>query len=111
MTGVRSTAPYPFPMWGAYAVLPLSIHVRDSSYPKQAIFLDLSMLHTFIRRLVARFRGEPWPISDADLDRAAHVLASATPEEKARSMVAARRALDAAKRTRSSAHGSDTPLP
>jgi hypothetical protein len=69
------------------------------------------MLHTFLRRLVARFRGEPPPISDADVDRAALVLSSATPEEKARSVVAARRALDAAKGSRSSARDTDTPLP
>jgi hypothetical protein len=87
---------------------PLSLHVRDSSYPSRRVPLDTVMLRTFFRQLAARLRGAPPPISDVDVRRATHALASASPEEKRRAREAARRALDAASGAAGPPHGTDT---
>ncbi len=89
---------------------PLSLRVRDSTYPSRHAPLDMIMLRTFFRHLAARLRGSPPPISEADIRRGQLALSSASPEEKNRAREAASRALDAASGAARPSRGSDTPL-
>jgi hypothetical protein len=100
----------PLTLAGRSRTRPLSLHVRDSTYPSRRVPLDTVMLRTFFRHLAARLRGDPPPISDADVRKAAHALSSASPEEKIHAREAARRALDAASGAAGSPGGTDSPV-
>ena len=96
----------PAPLGGIHTQ-PLSLAIRDSSYPDREITPDLTMLRTFFHRLAARLRGDPPPVSELDVRRARHVLDSATAEDQVRGREAARRALDAAKGAADPTGGTD----
>lgn len=102
---------FPPAPWSRACARPLSLSARDSRYPNREFYPNLTMLRTLFRRLAARLRGDPPPVSDVDVRRARQMLESATAEDQARGREAAQRAIKAARGAPGGTRGTDPAQP